>query len=104
MLPRTLLRRSFVLSRVLWSCRQRGILRRQEAIDLDQTSRDLTVKRQLLELGEGQVAETVMSVHEFGLVVDYVQVDMLVFLKHVIDVKGKRSHPCGFLFFLVSFP
>ncbi len=73
-------------------------------LDLGQTLRDLTIKRQLLELGEGQVAEAVMPAHELGLVVDCGQVDMLVFLKLGIVVKGKRSHPCGFLLFLVSFP
>jgi hypothetical protein len=73
-------------------------------LDLGQTSRDLAVKCQLLELGEGQVAEAVMPAHEFGLVVNCGQVDMLVFLKLRIDVEGKRSHPCGFLLFLVSFP
>ncbi len=39
-------------------------------LDLGQTSRDLAIKRQLLELGEGQVAEAVMPAHEFGLVLN----------------------------------
>ncbi len=72
--------------------------------DIGQTSRDLAVKRQLLELGEGQVAKVVMPAHEFGLVVDCGQVDVLVFLKLRINLKGERSHLCGFLLFLVSFP
>ncbi len=73
-------------------------------LDLGQTSRDLAIKHQLLELGEGQVAKAVMPAHEFGLVVNCGQVDVLVFLKLGINVKGERSHPCGFLLFLVSFP
>ncbi len=39
-------------------------------LDLGQSMRDLAVKHELLELGEGQVAETVMPVHELGTVVD----------------------------------
>ncbi len=39
-------------------------------LDLGQSSRDLTVKHKLLELGEGQVAEAVMPAHEFSLVVN----------------------------------
>ncbi len=73
-------------------------------LDLGQTSRDLTVKCQLLELGEGQVAEAVMLAHEFGLVIDCGQVDVLVFLKLRINIEGEWSHLCGFLLFLVSFP
>ncbi len=73
-------------------------------LDLVQTSRDLAVKRQLLELGEAQVAEAVMPAHEFGLVINCGQVDVLIFLKLGINVEGKRTHPCGFLLFLVSFP
>ncbi len=73
-------------------------------LDFGQTSRDLAVKLQLLELGEGQVAEEVMPAHELGLVVNCSQVDVLVFLKLGINVEGERSHPCGFLLFLVSFP
>ncbi len=73
-------------------------------LDLGQTLRNLAAKRQLLELGEGQVAEALMLVHEFGLVVNCGQVDVLVFLKLGINVEGERSHPCSFLLFLVSFP
>ncbi len=39
-------------------------------LDLGQLSRGLAVKRELLELGEGQVAEAVMPAHELGLIVD----------------------------------
>jgi hypothetical protein len=60
-------------------------------LDLGQTSRDLAIKRQLLELGEGQVAEAVMPAHEFGLVVDCGRVDMLVFLK--LGLTSKVSGP-----------
>ncbi len=73
-------------------------------LDLGQMSRDLAVKCQLLELGEGQVAKAIMPAHELGLVIDCSQVDVLVFLKLRINVEGERSHPCGFLLFLVSFP
>ncbi len=39
-------------------------------LDHGQISRALVVKCQLLELGQGQVAEAVMPANEFGLVVD----------------------------------
>ncbi len=73
-------------------------------LDLGQTLRDLAVMRQLLELGEGQVAEAVMPAHEFGLVINCGQVEELVFLKLGINIKGEQSHPCGFLLCLVSLP
>jgi hypothetical protein len=53
--------------------------------------RDLAIEHHLLELGEGQVAEGVMPVHEFGLVVDCDQVDVLVFLK--LGLTSKVSSP-----------
>jgi hypothetical protein len=39
-------------------------------LNLSQLSWDLSIERELLELGEGQVAETVMPAHELGLVVN----------------------------------
>ena len=39
-------------------------------LDLGQSLWDLAIKRELLELGEGQVAKAVMPAHELGLVVD----------------------------------
>ncbi len=73
-------------------------------LDLGQTLRDLAVEHQLLELAEGQVAKAVMPEHEFSLVINCGQLDVLVFLKLGINFEGKQSHPCGFLLFLVSFP
>jgi hypothetical protein len=70
--------------------------------DLGQMSRDLSVKRKLLELGVGQMAEAVMPTHELGLVVNGGKVDMLVFLKFRIHIKGEWPHPCC-LRFLFSF-
>jgi hypothetical protein len=57
--------------------------------------RDLAVKRELLDLGEGQMAKEVMSLHEFGLGVNGGEVDMLVLLEFGIYVKGECPHPCG---------
>ncbi len=57
-------------------------------LDLGQSSWDLSIDGKLLELGEGQAAEAVMPAHEFGLVVDSGQVDMLVFLELEIDVEA----------------
>ncbi len=62
-------------------------------LDLGQTSRDLTVKRKLLELGEGQMAKSVMPLHELGLVVNS-GLDMLVLLEFGIHVKDDWPHPC----------
>ncbi len=44
--------------------------RASRRLDLCQSSRDLAVKRELLEVGEGQVAEAGMPAHELGLVVN----------------------------------
>jgi hypothetical protein len=62
-------------------------------LDLGQSSRDLTVKLKLLELGEGQVAKVVMPAHELGLVVNGGRVDMLVFLELGIHIEGEWPHP-----------
>jgi hypothetical protein len=39
-------------------------------LDLGQSLWDLSIEGKLLELGGGQVAEVVMPVHEYGIVVD----------------------------------
>ncbi len=61
-------------------------------LDLGQLSRDLAIKHELLELGEGQVAKAVMPAHELDLVVNGNEVDVLVFLELGIQVKGEWPH------------
>ncbi len=73
-------------------------------LDLGQTSRDLAIKRQLLELGEGQVAEAVMPAHEFGLVIGCGQVDVLAFSSSGLTLKVSGPILVVSFFSLSPFP